>query len=70
MASNGDVGLRIYDLAGRRVRTLVDAQLEAGRYDTTWDGKNDAGVEVASGTYFYRLVSNNETLTGKAILLK
>ncbi|WP_397546138.1 S8 family serine peptidase [Rhodothermus marinus] len=49
------VHLTIYDLLGRRVRRLVDGVPGTGRHTITWDGRSDAGIEVASGLYFVRL---------------
>ncbi len=49
------VRLTIYDLLGRRVRRLVDGTPGTGRHTVTWDGRSDAGIEVASGLYFVRL---------------
>lgn len=51
----GRARLTIYDAAGRRVRTLLDEPREAGRHQLVWDGSDDAGATVASGTYFYEL---------------
>jgi hypothetical protein len=48
------VHLRVYDAAGRLVRSLVDEAMPAGRYVKTWDGRDGAGRQVASGIYFYR----------------
>jgi FlgD Ig-like domain len=61
IASPGKVRLLIVDVAGRLVRTLVDAQMMQGRYTMSWDGTDQAGRRVASGTYYYAL----ETLDGK-----
>ncbi len=47
--------LKIYDVAGRLVRTLVDERRKAGYYLARWDGKDTVGEKVASGIYFYRL---------------
>jgi hypothetical protein len=51
----GVVDLRIFDLAGRTVRTLVKATLPAGPHEAPWDGTDDRGGRVGPGTYFYRL---------------
>jgi len=66
----GRVTLNIYDVHGRLVRTLLDRNEPAGSKSTTWDGRNNAGSRVASGTYFYRLESNGEVLTRKMTLLE
>ncbi len=49
------VTLVIYDLLGRKVRTLIDGDLNPSSYSATWDGRNGSGNLVASGTYFYVL---------------
>ncbi|SHK38171.1 S8 family serine peptidase [Rhodothermus profundi] len=49
------VRLTIYDLLGRRVQRLVDGRPGIGRHTVTWDGRSEAGVEVAPGLYFVRL---------------
>jgi len=50
-----EVKLEIYDLMGRRVRTLVNQRQQAGQYAITWDGRNEQGQAVASGTFIYQL---------------
>ncbi|HKQ59536.1 MAG TPA: FlgD immunoglobulin-like domain containing protein [Candidatus Eisenbacteria bacterium] len=49
------VELRIYDVAGRTVRTLANREFAAGEHALTWDGTNDDGQPVARGVYFYQL---------------
>jgi unsaturated rhamnogalacturonyl hydrolase len=62
--------LIVYDVAGRRVKTLVDETTTAGPHRVTWDGTDDAGRRVASGVYFYRLTAGASTETKKMMLLK
>ncbi len=50
-----EVSLKIYDIAGQLVQTLVGGVIEAGRHQVVWDGTNQHGVLVASGIYFYQL---------------
>lgn len=64
------VGVFIYSLLGQRVRTLIDGQQRAGYYAVTWDGKDDLGHAVATGVYFYRLITPKYTTTRKMILMK
>jgi hypothetical protein len=66
----GPVTLAIYDLAGRRVKILKDGWLEAGRHVVDWDGENEAGREVGSGVYFYRLEAGTFEARKKMVLLK
>jgi hypothetical protein len=64
------VSLDIFDIQGRKVRTLVDADKGIGTYDVIWNGINDAGNTVASGVYYYRLVAGKKAITKKLILLR
>ncbi len=64
------VTLDIFDLRGRRVRTLVDRPLSGGTHYFAWDGRNDTGSSVPSGTYLYRLSRGRELSTKKMILMK
>jgi hypothetical protein len=65
------VRIVIYDVAGKRVRALVDrAGAGAGQYTVDWDGRNDHGRRVASGVYFYRMETADFTRTRKMVLLK
>ena len=49
------VDLAIYNVLGQRVRTLVEADQQSGRYEVVWDGLDDAGRSAASGVYVYQL---------------
>ena len=66
----GNAELRIYDARGALVRTLVSAELPAGVHRYTWEGKNDRGVQAASGTYFYRLRAGGKELVRRMTLVK
>jgi hypothetical protein len=70
LKDGSDVHLTIYDVAGRRVRELVNERKERGAYKVVWDGQNDAGETVASGVYFYKLVAGSFTDTKKMTILK
>lgn len=65
-----DVTLRIYDVSGRLVRTLVDGPVEPASHVVAWDGTNEQGGRVASGVYFYRLQTRAFTRTRKMVLLE
>jgi len=64
------VSLRIYDVAGRLVRTLVDEDRQADFYKVVWDGTDARGSSVATGVYFYRLEAGKHRATRKMLLLK
>jgi hypothetical protein len=65
------VTLRVYNVAGQLVRTLVDEVRDPGvAHRVTWNGRNDAGSFVSSGVYFYKLVAEDFVQTKKMVLLK
>jgi hypothetical protein len=68
----GAVSLRVYDVAGRLVRTLVDeVQIpRAEGFVVTWDGESDTGGQVSSGVYFYKLMAKDFSETKKMVVLK
>jgi endonuclease I len=68
--SPGRVELRVYDIAGRPVRTLAEGVRAVGRYDVTWDGRDDIGVSVASGVYLCTLKTPGCIETRKVVLLR
>ncbi len=71
LASRGHVTIRVYDPAGRTVRTLVDAAVDAGEHTAIWDGTTDSGDHVASGVYFLRMETDEGyAASGKIVLLK
>jgi hypothetical protein len=66
----GKVTLTVYDVLGRKVATLVDDHLPAGLHQIEWDARNDEGRELASGVYFYRIVTKASQASRKMVLLK
>jgi alpha-L-fucosidase 2 len=64
------ISLKVFNLLGQEVATLVNENLKAGVYSVTWDAKNSAGTKVVSGTYFYRLATGNHVISRKMLLLK
>ncbi len=71
LPESGLVSLRIFDLRGRLVRTLLGAtQLDAGTRLLTWDGRDDTGADTASGVYWLRLDSAQGQKTQRAVLLR
>ena len=64
------VELKIYNLLGDEVRTLVQTDQDAGYYSVTWDGKNNHGQTVSAGTYIYRLRAGNFIKTNKMLILR
>ena len=70
LAESGQVELRIYNMVGQVVRTLVDENQAAGRYSIRWDGRDDRGLTVSSGIYFYSLRADKFRAVKKLMLLK
>jgi hypothetical protein len=68
--AQGPVTLSIYDVAGKRIRMLVDGVVPAGVTKMEWDGTDDNGGAVGSGVYFYRLTTERGTVAKKMIVLK
>jgi len=64
------VEIDIFDVAGRRVRTLVSGDRPAGTHEATWDGRSDRGEAAASGVYFYRLVAGGVRETRRMVLVR
>lgn len=64
------ITLKIYNLNGQEITTLVSAIQDAGYHDVVWDGRDKRGMTVSSGVYLYRLEANGITLSAKMILLK
>jgi hypothetical protein len=60
LPERGEVRLRVYDTAGRLVRTLVSEELGAGAYRVVWDGRDEGRREVAPGVYFVELRTGGE----------
>lgn len=64
------VSFALYNVAGRRVRTLLDETVSAGYRTLVWDGTDDSGRTSAPGIYFYRLVSDDTVLTDRLMLVR
>ncbi len=64
------VTLEIFDMSGRKIRTLINQPMAAGRYTIMWDGKDSAGRPVASGQYLYRLTAGQYSQSRFMMLMK
>jgi hypothetical protein len=65
-----DVSVVIYDFTGSEVKTLFSGTVEAGTKTASWDGTNNSGNILSSGTYFVRMISGDFVQTRKMIFLK
>jgi len=65
LPTTSQVSLKVYDITGRQVATLLNGWRQAGTHEIVLNGSS-----LASGTYFYKMVAGNYRSTGKATLLK
>ena len=70
LPKTGRVSLAVYNVLGQEVRALLDADLEAGRYDVVWDGRDNWGRSLASGIYLYRIQAGRFSEVRRMTLLK
>jgi flagellar hook assembly protein FlgD len=64
------VSLKVFDVAGRAVRTLADGTMEAGSHAVEWDGADDSGKRVAAGIYMVQLNAPGETASRKLTVIR
>jgi len=64
------VELKIYDIRGREIVTLMDSIKSPGTYELRWNGEDSSGAKVTSGTYLYRLKAGNSIQTKKLSFVK
>lgn len=70
LAAPGPVHVAIWDLRGRRVRTLLDGRAETGRRTVTWDGRDDSGRSLAAGIYFCTVEANGTRSRSRLALVE
>lgn len=70
LRESAPVTLRLFDLSGRLVRTLVDGPREGGEQAAVWDGQDDEGRRVASGLYFARFEAEGQVITKRVSVIK
>ena len=64
------VELTVYDIQGKVVRQLINSFTESGKHTVNWDGRNDIGINVASGVYVYQLKAGSTILHKKILLIR
>ncbi|MCK4328982.1 T9SS type A sorting domain-containing protein [candidate division WOR-3 bacterium] len=67
---SSNVSLKIYDICGRLVKTIIDERKPAGYYRVTWDGKDNKDNPVSNGVYFARLVAGDNSASRKLVIVK
>jgi len=70
LKNDAQVAIKIYDILGRKVRTLINDFQNAGYRSVIWDGKDDKGILVATGLYFYKINAGNFIEVKKLVILK
>ncbi len=70
LAKSSSVTVTVFNVLGRKVRTLVNTNLNAGEYSIEWDGMDDAGMALSNGVYFYRIETPSFSQTKKMLLIK
>ena len=70
LPETGNVSIKIYNISGQLVSTLVDEQKPAGEYSVQWNSTNSNGKEVNAGVYFYRVKTGKFVQTKKMLLMK
>ncbi len=70
IARDADVSLKIFDLQGRWISTIVYGKMQAGHYNVEWNGHNSLGEPAPSGVYIYRLTAGDVHCSRKMILVK
>jgi hypothetical protein len=70
MPRKGEISIKIYNVRGELVKTLLNEVVEAGPGFAVWDGTNGRGSSVASGVYFYEVQADGQTKIGKMALVK
>ena len=66
----GHLKIEVFNIAGQRIKILIDRTIEAGLNTINWDGTDDQGRPVASGVYYYHLTAGEQSDTRKMVLLK
>jgi hypothetical protein len=66
----GHMKLDIYNVLGQKVKTLIDNDMPAGYHSVTWNGKDNHGIPVASGVYFYHMTAGDYSSYRKMLLIK
>jgi flagellar hook assembly protein FlgD len=69
-APGGQTTVEIYDVSGRKVRTIFSRVVKEGIFNKAWDGLDEAGKPAASGIYFYRISVGDKNVSGKMILVR
>lgn len=70
MAEAGNVSLKVYNLLGKEVRTLVNEMRPFGKSQVTWDGRDNGGRQVPAGIYVYKITTNSQMLSRRMMITR
>jgi len=70
LAEESNVSVKVFDLRGQLVATLAQGSLASGDHHYRWDGRDDTGRSVSSGTYFFRMIAGGQTFSSRTMLVK
>jgi hypothetical protein len=70
LASDARTSLKVYNLAGQLVRTLLDETISAGTHEKVWNGRTDSGKRVPAGVYLVRFEAGDYRATKKAVVVR
>lgn len=70
LPQNGNILIKIYDIVGREITTLINQEQMQGEYYILWNGKNSYGKNVASGVYLYETKFNNQSFIKKMLIIR
>jgi flagellar hook assembly protein FlgD len=66
----GSIRIDIFNIKGQKIRTLINELKHPGKHSVVWNGTDQSGRQVASGIYYYRIVTDHNSSTKKMLLLK
>jgi hypothetical protein len=70
LPADSRVSLEVYDVTGRRIRTLAAESMVTGKHEIAWDGTDESGSRVAAGVYLYRLRAGELTATRRMVVIR
>jgi len=70
IAKSGQVSLKVYNIAGQEVKTLVNEDKKVGSYEVKWDGRDNQGNKVSNGVYLYKMTSGEFSATHKVMIIR
>ena len=71
LTARSNVAIKVFNSLGQAVKTLIAGETKGpGNHSVTWDGRNESGITVSSGTYFYQVIVNGQVQTKKMLMVK